>query len=477
MTKHVWTVDYFNNKWQLKPLVYLAVAFGIWASTVYLMSVNRDGMLSRIENIRPYKLKKLFEKYEDVWNEAKKKVNDRWTTGPDDACFALTSVAADANCLAKRSGIVTDLRATFKCGVAEYRSPFCSCLHKVLDVITPDNRLGTATPSVPTATFLTAVKNANLKGGKDEFLKSVESCHYLHHTTTVADQPDNPWARHSIILFILSTVVTLAILDFYVLIAFNAYIRLFVILAFLFFIVFLPSVVIPNNSSTYATNVGFFVLLPTIVIFVWVELMMTDQDKAHFPYLHPGYFPIIHAMLTIYALSQNGVLDEDLLRTEIFKSHTLSYLYLCLCFYSSMDGVKSLDDTKSIQDSTFWTTVATLLIAGSSGLVPYAQEAQYNVLWYLPLAFVVSTVVGVLWVDTKDRLGGSNDTYRKEPITLGTLYQSTALLVIVAFAVWYGVSDYWKVERLFVERYYTTSIQYNTTYQPWQNPVFTAAAY
>lgn len=477
MAHKYFPLDFYDNKWQFKPLVYLLASLGIWVATIYIMSENKDGLLSKLEDIRPYKMKKLFDKWDDVMNDAKNKINQRWIPVTDDACFRLTTIAG-ADCIAKRQGIVTDLRTVFKCDINDYRSPFCSCIHKVLDPVTADNRAGTSTPSLPTSTFVTAAKDVIAKGGRDEFTKSVESCHFLHHTTTVADQPDAPWGKRSIILFVLSTVVTLALLDFFVLIAFSPWIRLPVILLFLAIILFAPSVIISNNGSSYATNVGLFVLLPTLVIFVWVELFLYDQDKKHFPFLHPGYFPIIHAMLIIYALTQNGVLDEDLIRTEIFKSHTLSYLYLCLCFYSSVDGVSELKDTESIQDSTFFTVLTILLTAGSTAVAPFAESGEFNVLWALPTAFVMATVVGVLWMDTKDRLGGKPDEkYTKEPINLGTLYQSTILITIVAVAAWYGMSEYWKVERLFLERFFTTSIQYNITSQAWQNPRFVALTY
>jgi len=469
--------------YQYKPFVYLFAAFGIWVACLTIMDYNKGGYLSKLENVRTYKLKKMFDNWNDVYDQARKKIDGQWDTSisAHTACFTLTDVTSDAACKTRRQTLVTDVRSVFKCGVGEYRSPFCSCVHKVLDPVLQDTRLGTTTPSLITATFTSnAVKNIVGRGGKDELLKSIESCHFLHHTTTVAEQPDAPWARRSIILFILSTLVTLALLDFFVLVAWGWMVRIVVILVFLLIIFLIPLAIIGDNQSSYIYSIGLFVFIPAAVIFVWVEAFLSYDDVKHFPFLHPAYFPIIHSMLVIYALIQNGVLDEDLLRTEIFKSQTMGYLYLCLCFYSSQDNVKTVSELHSIQDSTFLASLIMLVTAGSTAVAPFAEAGEYNILWSLPLGFVILAVIGALWIDTEYRFGGNRDVSKssiREVINVGTLYQAAFLLMLLGVAAWYGVAEWWKVEKLFVERYLTTSVQYNLTSQAWQNPVFAAPAY
>lgn len=467
-----------------RPLLYILIALAFWALCIGINVLNKNGLLNRLEMVRPYTLKKQIPKWQDAFDNAVKKINTEWTTALDSTCFTLTDLSANTNCQNSRKNLVLNVRTELSCTAAGYRSPFCSCVQKVLDTVLKDTR-SASTPSLATETFsYNPLKN--VAGKKDQLIQNIESCHYLYHPTTVAEQNDNGTTRYGVIMYMISTLVTLVLVDAFVLKNIDGIYHYFAVVAFVALLLFVPyGFFFDSMNFTNFVVLHLYVYLPSVLIYVWTEALMYNNGeslKKYFPILHPGYFGALHALMMLLALTQHGVLDLDVINVELCKSGVMAFLYLNLCLYCTGDHDRRAKTTNWWDEPILYTTITILALSFSSAAAPYPSSSESNVLWSIPFLFTGLSVLYALWMAHSNRFqtkSPDNIAYGdySNTFTDSAYYMSVFLLFIVATILWVGVSDYWRVERLFVDKYLVNTIQFNQTNWAWMNPVFASSAF
>lgn len=467
-----------------RPLLYTFIALAFWCLAIALNVLNKNGLLNKLEMVRPYILKKQIPKWQDAFDSAVKKINEQWTSTTDTTCFTLTDLSSNTACQNSRRNLVLNVRTELSCIMNGYRSPFCSCVQKVLDTVLKDTR-ASSTPSLATETFsYNPLKN--VAGKKDQLIQNIESCHYLFHPTTVAEQNDNASTRYGVLMYMISTMVTLVLADAFVLRHINDLYHYALVLVLVALALFVPfGFFMDSMNFTNFVVLHLYVFLPSIVIYVWTEFLLYNNGvslKKYFPILHPGYFGALHALLMVLALTQHGVLDLDVINTELCKSAVMAFLYLNLCLYCSSDNDRRSKATNWWDEPILYTMITILTLSFSSAAAPYPSSSESNVLWAIPFLFTGLSVLYALWMGHNNRFQAKNPDNiaygdHSNSFTDSAYYLSLFLLFIVGTIMWVGVSDYWRVERLFVDKYLVNTIQFNQTNWAWMNPVFVASAF
>jgi cytochrome c oxidase subunit IV len=457
-----------------KPATHILGALGLWVFLLILLFVENGVDLSkRLDQLHTYQL----QKYPLNYDNAKETIRATFAANWDDACMAATSFGSvPAGCSTKRAALVTGARAALGCDV--YRSASCSCMNQILRGINNDSNHASTTALNTIGTLGTAGKS--LGGYRESILYALDSCHYLHHHTQLAAETGPTWVRRTGLAFLLSTLITGNLIAAFV-VQTTRWGRILTTLVF-------PTlgVLVVYFMENSALNLLLYIIVPPALLFVWSEFLLPSLKRG--PFISPYFFGAILATLNAIALSENDVLDYDVITTEVMKGHLVSYLYFGAAWFvaSAEDdpaASKASYMKKPAQDSLY---IASLLAAGvtvGSALAPYTAVAYLNMLWWLPTLFVVGGFFGVLWVgemdrfsdyshtDVEDRRGKYQTTLANDPghIRNGTLYLSSLLLASLTLVVIWYWRDYSLTYHTLFELVPTRTIQSNSSYA-WLNP-------
>jgi len=205
--------------------------------------------------------------------------------------------------------------------------------------------------------------------------------------------------------------------------------------------------------------------------------------------MHPYFFATILSTFWVMALIENSVFDYDNIVVEIWKSHLIACVYFAVSwFYTDLDSAdkehKREFYKKPAQDAIYIGAVLAVSITFSTCLSPFTAVAYFNLLWYVPLAFVLLCFFSVLWVGEQDRFYQfyyDADIDKKVVskasvqgvsfyIPTGKLYVSAILLLLVQLVVIYYWRDFSSAWHAIYENIPMRSVQYNTSYS-WLNNV------
>jgi hypothetical protein len=321
----------------LKPYVHVVIALGLWIFAVILLAFEQNNtMMLKLDQLRTYALNKIPFMYDGVGGARATIItnfNTQWTIPNDDiGCFALVNWTGNAACTAKRNLLVTSTRSAMGCDI--YRAPGCNCANQVLKAIANDTNPNLAQPNTFTGVFATIGRNVT--GQQANILAALDACHFMHHPVYVAVETanGNTMVRRVSMLYILTTFVTGNAVLYFLFVGpaeqrgYNWMPRIIAILLWPIIAAVVP-VVLENG----ATNIVILILLPPLLILLWYEWVVMSSHKTQF--MHPYFFAVIIATLSVISLVENSVFDYDNIVFEIWKSHMVSCLYFGVLWFSS----------------------------------------------------------------------------------------------------------------------------------------------
>ena len=186
-------------------------------------------------------------------------------------------------------------------------------------------------------------------------------------------------------------------------------------------------------------------------------------------FLHPFFFAVILATLSVISLVENNVLDYDNISYEIWKAHMISCLYFGVSWFTSKAQMHEKDiqefANRAQYESVLVSTALAILAAVSTATAPYTSVAYTNYLLWMPLLFVLVAFLDLLWITEADRAPGKDQALPRE----GALILSGLVLLLTGFVTIYYWRDYSAIYHTLWENFPTRSIQYNASYF-WLSP-------
>ena len=335
--------QWMRNLLTLKPYVHVLIALGLWIFAVILLAFEQNNtMMLKLDQLRTYALNKIPFMYDGVGGARATIItnfNTQWTIPNDDiGCFALVNWTGNAACATKRNLLVTSTRSAMGCDI--YRAPGCNCANQVLKAIANDTNPNVNLPNTFTGVFSTLGRNVT--GQQANILAALDACHFMHHPVYVAVETanGNTMVRRVSMLFILTTFVTGNAVLYFLFVGaaeqrgFNWMPRIIAILLWP-----IISGVVPVVLEGGATNIVILILLPPLLILFWYEWVVLSPHKTQF--MHPYFFAVIMATLSVISLVENSVFDYDNIVFEIWKSHMVSCLYFGVLWFSSKAQLSS----------------------------------------------------------------------------------------------------------------------------------------
>ena len=336
-------MSWFNGArlFMIKPLVHVLAALTIWAFVLYLLLKEKNEFItSKLDLVKTYQVQKVPKDYDYTDIQITGQIKALWATAG--VCMgSYASWNGDSTCNTKRQAIVTAYRAAMGCD--KYRSQSCNCINQVLRNIADDVQNGI----IPSGSFTTISADNpkhNWVGKQDAFFNTIDACHYLYHSSYFAGESNDSVIRRSYVLFFLSTVVTGSLFFQFVVLPFtkrdwlNGWAAPLRLIGLIAFPVVGAGVTVGLESGTMGL-VTSVLIVPFIGILLWYEFFLPRM--RHEPFIHPFFFAVIQALLSVLALVENGVVDQDVITIEIWKQHLISFLYYGVTWFYLFAGIQS----------------------------------------------------------------------------------------------------------------------------------------
>ena len=498
----MWSYLSYPAAW--KPYVHVLAALAIWLFAVVLLADEQSStIMTQLDKAHLYSLNKLPYNYTSVaWSTIQNIFTgvttpgfpNVWVPGTDDAvggCMSATTLSTVTGCPAKRAGIVTAVRSLTNCDLY-YQSQACACQNWILRGIANDSSAVGASPNRYVGNGQLAASEAtssftngrNITGMSAQYLKAIESCHWLYRSSYVAAENNGQIVRRVVLFFILTTLITGNAVTYFFFrgpkTAWAVACRVLVVLVWPIVGYFVGI----GLELSFAPLLSNMMITPLFILILYESLV--DSDGRHDAFLHPFFFAEILPILTVMALVENEVLDFDNVLVEVLKAHAISYLYLGVTWFTvKSQGAEHnkaemlFYSRKSQQDGLLIASMLAVLVTVNTAMAPYTYTPAPNLLWWLPSVFCLFAFVAVIWISPWDRFKDYNsaklgaDAKRPDEamgyVKNEALYISLVLLVLTTLVAVYFWRDFSLDWHAMLENMPTRSVQVNVTWT-WLNP-------
>jgi len=227
----------------------------------------------------------------------------------------------------------------------------------------------------------------------------------------------------------------------------------------------------------------FWIILPPVLFILWYEFLLPPLRMD--PFIHPYTFAVTMCVFVITSLVENGVLDFNILYTEVWKCHLVSCLYFGVCWFhlfldNDQKESKHGYTRRSAQDTIYLSLIIGVLVVSNTAMAPYTVPKVINMLWWLPSLFVFLSFINVIWMSQNDRFSDfhsdvKQDQYRRMVAKPGYIqnsnfYTSCALLILLSLYTIYYWRDFAQVVFSVWQKIPARSIQVSQG-TPWLDPI------
>lgn len=272
-----------------------------------------------------------------------------------------------------------------------------------------------------------------------------------------------------------------------------------------FLLSFFLSIILAFASSGSMLFLFIGIFLPAIINLLYFELFLDDSIVR--PWVHPYTFTVIFVCLSLLALTENDVLNMQIITIELLKAHAAAQLYMEVVWYWTgyMEKKRMKSDlteiykTKQIQYALFMGIVLVAFFPYLQFLAPYDYTDNESFLKSAPLLFTGISVIGTIFLQSLivDDYYGTDakmteyGKYRQGPlmpgeerdfmsdtkekatrITGGKLAVSALVLIFVALVEFQFVAEYFRTLRA----YYDTMPERTFLYDPLNTKSFLTGA-
>ena len=293
-------------------------------------------------------------------------------------------------CTDKRNLLVQYVKNATGC-VYEYSSPMCTCVFSFLSRF---QHWGSRFSYKP--------KDKMPLG--DVLANGVGRCMETRRVHDVRQPLDKAYARSS------------ALLIFCVALLFNGLLNLMLqykmfrdstVAYSVFFVVYLGAIVgtglADGNGDMGEFETVMALALPAFLVHGGYLILLyayfnAQPDAAPSPFLHPVTFDVCLAALSLFTLTERGIVQLEYLLAEIFKVHAVAAVYIALVWYHRYGKNRDVLTSEFVQQSYVILSVVGLVASASGLIVPYPSKSCFELHWLLPAAFTYVAFSTIGWV-------------------------------------------------------------------------------
>ena len=399
----------------------------------------------------------------------------------DAACAKMTNMTqpsgGDATILAcktARETLRTNVLLQMRCN--KYSSQVCSYLQKVLTGVLRVNTVGGSTRYY--GKDLTAVAPGTSLTYREVLIKAItEAPNLLHNAYWAKEDRDFVMARTILYNLIASATfanIIVHILD--TLYDWSANWRLGM-RVIVFGLSFLPSCLFLIGEGGASTILFVGIILPAMVNLLYFEWFLDETIVR--PWVHPCFFSVVLTSCSLLSLTENNVLNSNIVIVEILKAQAASQLFMEVVWYwtgymeverpsCTMKNLRYVYKSKQVQYALFMSIVLVALSPLSLYAAPYDYSNADMFLRICPATFTALAVIGTVYLqglllDDKNGIDEPNRWIHKESdkrarivyqavrITGGKLGVSALVLVFVTLVQFDLLADYLRTLRAYYD--------------------------
>jgi hypothetical protein len=156
-----------------------------------------------------------------------------------------------------------------------------------------------------------------------------------------------------------------------------------------------------------ATGLLLIIFLPTTLVIVWYFEMLPALQKR--PFVRPSTFCVVYAVLTLLAMTYNGVRRYDFIVVELLKAMGLGLTYMGVCWYflglwekmQSKETLAPLYSTREAHVSVLLCVFVMAAVPFFTWLAPYNYTFASPILLSHPVTFLLLSFGTLLALNTE----------------------------------------------------------------------------
>lgn len=155
-----------------------------------------------------------------------------------------------------------------------------------------------------------------------------------------------------------------------------------------------------GGQSSFETVLA--IVLPAFLVhcvyLVWLHTIFGSQGGTNpEPFLHPVTFDVCLCALSLYTLTERGVVQLEYLVTDVIKCHVVSAVYIAVIWYYKYGRAPVVLNTEFVQQAYLTLFALGLTLSGSGLVVPYPAKRTFEFHWMLPLVFTYIAFLNPGW--------------------------------------------------------------------------------
>lgn len=293
-------------------------------------------------------------------------------------------------CYDKRQELIQKVQNVTGCQF-EYSSPLCACVNSFLSRF-----------QYWGSKFSYKPRNAMLLG--DALGQGVGRCVETRRGHDVRQPVDRAYARSSALLIFFVSLFLNGLLN--VLLRYGWF-RDSTMAYSVFFLAYLVVIMVAGlfdgdgDMAEFETVLA--LALPAFIVHGGYLILLyayfnAQPDAAPSPFLHPVTFDVCLASLSVFTLTERGVVQLEYLLAEIFKVHAVAAIYIALVWYHRYGKNRDVLTSEFVQQSYVLLSVVGLVASASGLIVPYPSKSCFEFHWLLPAAFTYVAFSTISWV-------------------------------------------------------------------------------
>lgn len=289
-----------------------------------------------------------------------------------------------------RSVLVDTMLTSTECSSSAFNSPACTCVSALANRIRSwQARL---VPK-PTAKMFMS----------DVVAEGVKKCLELRKTHDIREALSNPYPRSSALLIFCAGLLLNAVYGVVRAYSGASGVRLYaqiIVFLFLFAAVLIAGLVSGKDGGMGEYETVLTIILPLLVHMAYVMYLNSYFDGPGYapePFLHPVMFDVCLCALSLYTLTERGVVQLEYLVTDLIKCHIVAGAYIAVIWYHKYGRSHAVLNTEFVQQAYLLIFASGLTLSASGLVVPYPTKQGFEFHWLLPALFTYVAFLNPGW--------------------------------------------------------------------------------
>lgn len=289
-----------------------------------------------------------------------------------------------------RTTLVDTMLSSTDCSSSAFNSPACTCVRALANRISSWQARLVPKPSAKMYM-------------SDVVSQGVQRCLELRKTHDIREPLSNPYPRSSALLIFCAGLLLNAV--FGVVRAYSKTAEVPTYAQVIVFFVLLCGVLVCGLVPGRDGGIGEFETVLTIVLpllvhisyLVYLHIFFNGAGSTPEPFLHPVMFDVCLCALSLYTLTERGVVQLEYLLTDLIKCHVVAASYIAVIWYHKYGSSHSVLSTEFVQQAYLIIFAAGLTLSASGLVVPYPSKQGFEFHWLLPSLFTYVAFLNPGW--------------------------------------------------------------------------------